>query len=106
MRNHRLWTDMIRPSYPLHSVPTAELLGTQARFSPAGCLLQWNGATAMAITSSFDPITGILSAIGTAGNESITFSRDASGNLLVNGGSAHISGGKPTVANTNLIEGF
>ena len=60
----------------------------------------------MATTSSFDPSSGILSAIGDANGNTIKFSRDAAGDLLVNGGAVQIAGGTPTVANTNLIQAF
>src|SRR5215472_2105345 len=60
----------------------------------------------MAITSSFNAFTGVLSAIGDSNGNSITFSRDAAGNLLVNRGAVRIVGGKSTVANTGLIQAF
>src|SRR5436189_5670272 len=57
----------------------------------------------MAITSTFDPSTGVLTTIGDDLDNSITTSRDAAGNILVNGGAVPISGGTATVANTSLI---
>ena len=60
----------------------------------------------MSITNTFDPGNGLLSTIGDSANNSIKFSRDAAGDLLVNGSAAHILGGKPTVANTSLIQAF
>src|SRR5262245_21352685 len=57
----------------------------------------------MAITSSFDPIASVLTTIGDDLNNTITTSRDAAGNLLVNGGAVLISGGAATVDNTRLI---
>ena len=60
----------------------------------------------MAITSSFDPGTGILSATGDNSGNNIKFSRDTAGNLLLNGSAGKIVGGTPTVANTKLIEAF
>ena len=57
----------------------------------------------MAITSSFDPVTGVLSTIGDDNDNAITTSRDAAGNIFVNGGTVPISGGTATVANTSLI---
>jgi Ca2+-binding RTX toxin-like protein len=57
----------------------------------------------MAITSSFDPVTGVLSTIGDDNDNAITTSRDAAGNIFVNGGAVPISGGTATVANTSLI---
>ncbi len=60
----------------------------------------------MAITSSFIPGTGVLTAVGDSGNNKISFSRDPAGNLLVNGGAVAIAGGTATVANTGLIQGF
>jgi Ca2+-binding RTX toxin-like protein len=62
----------------------------------------------MAITTSFDPITvdpitGVLSIFGDGNDDAIITSRDASGNILVNGGTVPISGGTATVANTGQI---
>ena len=60
----------------------------------------------MAISSSFNPATGVLAATGDNAKNAITFGRDAAGNLLVNGGAVAIAGGKATVANTTQIQGF
>src|SRR5262245_16092977 len=62
----------------------------------------------MAITTSFDPITvdpvtGVLSIFGDDNDDAIITSRDAVGNILVNGGTVPISVGTATVANTGLI---
>jgi Ca2+-binding RTX toxin-like protein len=60
----------------------------------------------MATTSSFDPGTGILSATGDNGGNNIKLSRDAAGNVLINGGAVKIAGGTPTVANTKQMQAF
>ena len=60
----------------------------------------------MAITASFVPGTGVLTATGDGLDNAITASRDAAGNILVNGGGVPILGGTPTVANTSLILTF
>ncbi len=57
-----------------------------------------------AITASFSPGTGILSVVGDAQNNTIVVSRDAAGDILVNGGAVAIQGGAATVANTSLIQ--
>jgi Ca2+-binding RTX toxin-like protein len=57
----------------------------------------------MAITSSFDPVASVLSIVGDGNDNTITTSRDAAGNILVNGGAVPISGGTATVDNTRLI---
>jgi Ca2+-binding RTX toxin-like protein len=49
---------------------------------------------------------GTLNIIGDNQNNTIAISRDAAGQLLVNGGAISISGGRPTVANTALISVF
>jgi Ca2+-binding RTX toxin-like protein len=46
---------------------------------------------------------GVLTVTGDSANNQITVSRDAAGNLLVNGGSIAVRGGTPTVATTRLI---
>jgi Ca2+-binding RTX toxin-like protein len=54
----------------------------------------------------FDPQTGVLTIAGDDLGNTIVVSRDAAGNLRVNGGAAPILGGIPTVANTVLIQIF
>src|SRR5262249_1372692 len=58
------------------------------------------------IVAIFIAPLGVLVAVGNAQDNQITVTRDAAGNLLVNGGSVPILGPKPTVANTTLIELF
>ena len=58
----------------------------------------------MAITGKF--LSGFLSVFGDVADNSITVSRDAAGNILVNGGAVAITGGRPTVANTALMQVF
>jgi Ca2+-binding RTX toxin-like protein len=60
----------------------------------------------MAITASFSPTTGVLTEFGDAADNTITTSRDAAGQILVNGGAVAVVGGTPTVANTSLIQVF
>jgi Ca2+-binding RTX toxin-like protein len=60
----------------------------------------------MAITSTFNPGVGLLSTIGDSFDNGITFSRNAAGAILVNGGAVATVGGTPTVANTSLIQAF
>jgi Ca2+-binding RTX toxin-like protein len=59
-----------------------------------------------AITATFDPNTGVLTVFGDSLDNTLTISRDAAGQILVNGGAVAISGGTPTVANTSLIQAF
>ena len=47
---------------------------------------------------------GVLTAIGDGVANSIVASRDAAGNILLNGGAVPVTGGQPTVANTQLIQ--
>jgi Ca2+-binding RTX toxin-like protein len=70
-------------------------------------------------TMSFEPLgtritpavnaffsSGVLTVIGDNNNNTIDVSRNAAGNLLVNGGAISIKGGSSTVANTKLIQVF
>ena len=59
----------------------------------------------MAITATFAS-NGFLSIFGDANKNSVFVSRDAAGNILVNGGAVHIQGGRATVANTAKIQMF
>jgi Ca2+-binding RTX toxin-like protein len=60
----------------------------------------------MAISSSFDPATGVLSTFGDDNDNTITTSRNAAGTILVNSGAVPIQGGTATVANTGLVSVF
>ena len=59
-----------------------------------------------AVTAVFTPSIGTLSVIGDAQDNTIVVSRNAAGNLLVNGGAVPVIGGTPTVANVSLINMF
>ncbi|MGF7147606.1 Ca2+-binding RTX toxin-like protein [Sphingomonas zeicaulis] len=56
------------------------------------------------VTASFANDT--LSAFGASFADTIVFSRNAAGVILVNGGATPVTGGTPTVANTALIQAF
>jgi Ca2+-binding RTX toxin-like protein len=60
----------------------------------------------MAVTASFLPGAGILTEFGDNLDNTITTSRNAAGQILVNGGAVQVLGGTPTVANTALIQVF
>jgi Ca2+-binding RTX toxin-like protein len=60
----------------------------------------------MAIKASFFPTAGLLSVFGDNLDDTIVMSRDAAGQILVNGGVVPITGGQATVANTALIQVF
>ena len=59
-----------------------------------------------AVTATFLSSPGILTVMGDGRDNTITVSRDAAGQILVNGGAVHVRGGTPTVANTSLIQVF
>src|SRR5262245_56510121 len=58
----------------------------------------------MAVSSRFDPATGLLTATGDNLDNTITVSRDAAGVILINGGAVPIVGGTPSAANTTQIQ--
>ncbi|HTO81093.1 MAG TPA: calcium-binding protein [Methylomirabilota bacterium] len=60
----------------------------------------------MAITASFSPGAALLSIFGDQLGNTITTSRDAAGNILINGGAVPVLGGRPTVANTAQMQVF
>jgi Ca2+-binding RTX toxin-like protein len=60
----------------------------------------------MAVTASFNPTSGVLTVFGDSLDNNITLSRNAAGQILVNGGAVAVTGGTATVANTTLIQGF
>jgi Ca2+-binding RTX toxin-like protein len=79
---------MIRPRHPRRTVLRLDSL--DARIVPA-------------VTATYDPATTTLTVQGDGTSNTIIFSRDATGQILVNGGSVAVAGGTPTVINTSLI---
>src|SRR5688500_16165109 len=59
-----------------------------------------------AVTATFTPSAGLLTVFGDSLDNNITVSRNAAGNILVNGGAVAVLGGTPTVANTALMQVF
>ncbi len=55
----------------------------------------------MAIKANFSSGAGLLSVFDDNADNSIVISRDAAGNILVNGGAVAITGGTSTVANAS-----
>jgi Ca2+-binding RTX toxin-like protein len=62
--------------------------------------------TIMAIKAKFFPGAGLLSETGDDVDNTIVTSRDAAGQILVNGGAVPVDGGQATVANTATIQVF
>ena len=92
-----LWSRFLRrPSRPASRKP--------ARFVPA--LHSLEAREVPAVTATFIPSAGTLTVFGDNLDNTITVSRNAAGNLLVNGGAVAIKGGTPSVANTALIQIF
>jgi Ca2+-binding RTX toxin-like protein len=60
----------------------------------------------MAIKATFSPSARLLTEFGDTLDNAIVTSRDAAGQILVNGGAVPVQGGTPTVANTALIQVF
>ena len=58
----------------------------------------------MSIKANFSPDAGLLSEFGDHLDNTIVTSRDAAGQILVNGGAVSVEGGQPTVANTTEIQ--
>ena len=52
----------------------------------------------MAIKANFT--AGLLSVTGDNGDDTITVNRDASGQILINGGAISVQGDQPTLVNT------
>src|SRR5262245_19482127 len=78
-----------RKSRPLRRTRTFEQLGE--RITP---------------TVNAFSVGGVLTVLGDNADNTIEVSRNAAGNLLVNGGAVRIVGGTPTVANTSRIQIF
>jgi Ca2+-binding RTX toxin-like protein len=72
----------------------------------AGVLGATTASAQAAVTASFTPGSGVLTVNGDALDNNITVSRNAAGQILVNGGAVAVLGGTATVANTSLIQVF
>ncbi len=96
------WKQVLRKSLP--STQPIRKSTLTCRFSPS--LESLGDRIVPAVTATFSPGTGLLSVLGDAGNNHIVVSRDAAGNILVNGGAVSVTGGSPTLANTSLIQVF
>jgi Ca2+-binding RTX toxin-like protein len=70
----------------------------------AGVLGATTASAQAAVTASFS--AGVLTVNGDALNNSIAVSRNAAGQILVNGGAVTVLGGTATVANTTTIQVF
>lgn len=88
-----------RAAYNLLAAPKSAATVRSAALAQAAPL-------ASTITAVYLSPVGVVSVIGTSANDTIRVSRDAAGNLLVNGGAVPIQGPRATVANTSLIEVF
>ena len=62
------------------------------------------GPVTQAVTGTFT--NGVLTVFGDNLNNNVTVSRNAAGNILVNGGAVPVQGGNANVANTSLIQVF
>ena len=72
----------------------------------AGVLAAMTAPANAAVTASFVPQSGVLTVFGDSLDNTITLSRNAAGQVLVNGGAVAVQGGTPTVANVALIQVF
>jgi Ca2+-binding RTX toxin-like protein len=60
----------------------------------------------MAIKATFSPTAHLLTEFGDTLDNTIVTSRDAAGQILVNGGAVPVQGGTATVANTAQVQVF
>ena len=70
----------------------------------AGALAGTTVSASAAVTATFN--AGTLSVFGDSLDNSVTISRNAAGQILINGGAVSVAGGTPTVANTSVIKAF
>ena len=70
----------------------------------AGLLAATTASAQAAVTASFN--NGALTVTGDSLDNNVAVSRNAAGQILVNGGAVAVIGGTPTVANTSVIKVF
>src|SRR6476659_2922495 len=58
------------------------------------------------VTATFTPAVHVLSVFGDSLGNNIVISRNAAGQILINGGNVPVRGGTSTVANVSLIQVF
>ena len=68
--------------------------------------LTGTGVSTQAVGGVFVPSAGLLTVLGDNASNTIEISRNAAGNILINGGAVPVTGGTPTVANTAQIQVF
>jgi Ca2+-binding RTX toxin-like protein len=78
--------------------------GQRPRFVPS--LMAFEAREVPAVVATFLASSGTLSVFGDNLDNNIEISRNAAGQILVNGGAVPVLGGAPTVANTALIQVF
>ena len=59
-----------------------------------------------AVTATFSAAHGVLTIVGNAHDNTVAVSRNAGGMIHVNSGAVRVRGGRPTFANTKLIQVF
>jgi Ca2+-binding RTX toxin-like protein len=69
----------------------------------AGVMWAASQQASAAVSATFSANAGVLTVIGDNLDNTITISRNAAGQILVNGGAVPVLGGTPTVANTKQI---
>jgi Ca2+-binding RTX toxin-like protein len=69
-----------------------------------GVLAATSATASAAVTGTFG--NGTLTVTGDSLDNNITVSRNAAGQILINGGAVNVVGGTPTVANTSVIKVF
>jgi hypothetical protein len=79
-----------------------DLVATNASSGTVGVLLNGVARVTPTVTATFS-VDGTLRVTGDDQDNTIVVSRDAAGNILVNGGAVPIQSGPATVANTSLI---
>ncbi len=87
-------TDRIHPVS--RSAPAHEMTDSAEALS--------GGVSIQAVTGTF--VNGIVTTFGDNLDNTITFSRNAAGQILINGGAVQVLGGTATVANTTLLQAF
>jgi len=85
-------------------VPADQYLAPDNSVDSLQATLSGGGVIAQAVTGSF--YSGVVTVMGDNQANTITFSRDAAGRILVNGGAVPVQGGTATVANTYLLEAY
>ncbi len=91
---------------PAFELSATTLRSGQAAVAPMAATAVAGEVTIQAVSATFSASAGVLTVFGDSLDNNVALSRNAAGQILVNGGAVPVLGGTPSVANTALMQVF